>query len=167
LLAKLSEPEWTPLEVVGVLYLTLTVQLPLIATVVFAQVLPVTVKKVVLTGSNDSAPIVSGAVPALVTVTTLVTCARGFGIVNVSVRVPDTVVSVPLVAEVKVSVPCAAATPVPLRATGEPVTGTLAVMVNVADAEPAAFGENTTVIVQLPGANVVVQVPPAAPAGRE
>ena len=53
-----------------------------------------------------SAVIVKGAAPELVTVTTLVTGARGVGIVNVRVLTPNTVPSVPLVAEVKLSVPC-------------------------------------------------------------
>ena len=60
----------------------------------------------------------------------------------------------------------AAPTPAPARVTGEPETGTLAVMVSVPGAEPAATGENTTLIVhEAPDANVVVQVPPDA--GRE
>jgi len=55
-----------------------------------------------------------------------------------------------------------AATPVPLRATGEPLTVTLAVMVTVPVFAPAVVGENVTVIVQLaPAAKVVPQVPPA------
>jgi hypothetical protein len=49
--------------------------------------------------------IVRLAVPVFVTVTTLVTGARGVGIVNVRVRTPATVVSVPLVAEVKLTIP--------------------------------------------------------------
>jgi hypothetical protein len=61
-----------------------------------------------------------------------------------------------------------AATPVPLRATGEPVIVTLPVIVSVALTSPVAVGENTTLIVQVaPAAKVAVQVPPAAPAGRE
>src|SRR5882672_2605585 len=59
-----------------------------------------------------SAVIVKGAAPELVTVTTLVTGARGDGIVNVRARTPNTVPSVPLVAAVKVNVPCGAATTV-------------------------------------------------------
>src|SRR5256885_14260125 len=57
-----------------------------------------------------SAVICTGAVPLLVTVTTLVTGARGVGIVNVRVLTPNTVPSVPLVAAVKVNVPCGAVT---------------------------------------------------------
>src|SRR5271169_2111423 len=52
-------------------------------------------------------------------------------------------------------------TPVPLSATGEPVTATLAKMVSVPDAAPVAVGVNTTLMVQVaPVARVVVQVPP-------
>jgi hypothetical protein len=54
-----------------------------------------------------------------------------------------------------------AATPVPERATGDPVTGTFAVMVAVPFTSPGVVGEKTTVIVQVAaGANVAVQVPP-------
>src|ERR1700687_2419774 len=61
----------------------------------------------------------------------------------------------------------ALSTPVPLSATGEPMTGTLAVMASVPVAAPAAVGRNTTLMVQVvPAARVVPQVPPAAPAGR-
>ena len=53
------------------------------------------------------------------------------------------------------------AIPVPLRATGDPVTGTLPAMVRVALTRPVAVGVKTTVMVQLdPAAKVVVQVPP-------
>ena len=53
------------------------------------------------------------------------------------------------------------ATPVPLSATGEPATATLARMVRVPLSAPAAVGENTTLMVQVaPAARVVVQVPP-------
>ena len=56
-----------------------------------------------------------------------------------------------------------AATPVPLSATGEPVTGTLPVMVTVPFARPGgAVGENVTRMVQLAfAAKVAPQVPPA------
>jgi len=61
-----------------------------------------------------------------------------------------------------------AAMPVPVRVTGEPVTVTFAVMVNVPFAAPGgAIGENTTLIVQVPaaGVSVPVQVPlPPPPA---
>jgi hypothetical protein len=52
-------------------------------------------------------------------------------------------------------------TPLPLRLTGEPATGTLAVTVSVPFTAPAAFGENTTLIVQeVSEARVPPQVPP-------
>jgi len=61
-----------------------------------------------------------------------------------------------------------AATPVPESPTGEPVTGTLALMVTVAFIAPVVLGWNTTLMVQLaPGNRGLVQLPPAAPAGRE
>ena len=72
---------------------------------------------------NESPVICRFAVPVLVMVTTLVTAARDVGIENVNVGTPPTVVIVPLVAEVKLSVPCAR-TPVPVSVTGEPVTAT-------------------------------------------
>jgi hypothetical protein len=60
-----------------------------------------------------------------------------------------------------------AATPVPLRPTGEPFTATFAVIVRVWFTVPAAVGEKTTLMVQFePAARVVPQVPPADPAGR-
>src|SRR6202035_125440 len=52
--------------------------------------------------------------------------------------------------------------PVPVNVTGDPVTATLAVMVNVPFAGPTAVGGNVTVIVQVEGgANVAPQLPPA------
>ena len=64
----------------------------------------------------------------------------------------------------RVSVAVPAATPVPLRPTGEPETATLAVMVSVPDTGPAAVGENTTLMVhEAPAANesgMAPQVPP-------
>ena len=61
-----------------------------------------------------------------------------------------------------------AATPVPLRVTGDPATVTLAVMVTVPPYVVVVVGANCTTIVQVPGpASVVPHVPPAAPAGRE
>ena len=60
------------------------------------------------------------------------------------------------------------ATPVPVSVTGEPVTGTLALMVNVPLTRPVAVGVNTTLMLQAePAVKVAPQVPPAAPAGRE
>ena len=59
--------------------------------------------------------------------------------------------------------------PMPLRATGEPVTVVLAVIANVPFTVPMAVGLKTTLMVQVAVATVrvPVQVPPAAPAGRE
>jgi hypothetical protein len=60
------------------------------------------------------------------------------------------------------------AVPVPVRATGEPTTGTFAVMVAVPVALPAAVGEKTTTMVQVDaGLRVAPQVPPPAPATLE
>ncbi len=58
------------------------------------------------------------------------------------------------------------ATPVPLRSTGEPLIVALDVIVRVAETSPLAFGENTTLMVQLPvaGVSVAPHVPPAVPA---
>jgi len=76
------------------------------------QVFAGTVYKPPILTRRFSAVICKGAVPVLVTVTTLMTGARGEGIVNVRLRTPITVPSVPLVAEVKLSVPCGATTTV-------------------------------------------------------
>src|SRR5207248_3279422 len=92
-------------RVAGVAYVTLKVHVPLIASVV-VQVPGATEYSPPMLTKRFSAVIVKGAVPVLVTVTTLVTEARGLGIVKVRVRTPNTVVSVPLVAAVKVKVPC-------------------------------------------------------------
>src|SRR5882762_2280366 len=90
----------------GVAYLTLTVHVPPIASgAVNEQVVPVTLYKPPMLIVRTSSVIRSGAAPVLVTVMTLVTGARGAGIVNVRVRMPRSVPSVPLVAEVKLSVP--------------------------------------------------------------
>src|ERR1700722_8078974 len=110
-------------RVAGVAYRMLTVQVPFAAsgdTVV--QVCAVMLYRPPKFSASVSAVIVSGPPPVLVTVTTLVTAARDAGIVNLSVGKPSAVASVPLVALVKLSVPTAV--PVPLSATGEPVTVT-------------------------------------------
>src|SRR5437899_1317233 len=88
--------------------------------VVSEQVVPVKLNLPPRLTDRVSAVIWSEPAPELVTVTTLVTGARGVGIVKVRVRTPKTVVSVPFVAELKVNVP--GVTPVPVRVTGEPVT---------------------------------------------
>jgi hypothetical protein len=116
-----------PGRVAGVAYLTLTVQVPPAARgVVNEQVVPVMLYRPPMLIDRVSAVICTGA-PVAVIVTTLVTAARGVGMVNVRVRTPATVPSVPLVAAVKVNVPV----PLPVRVTGEPVTATFAVIVAV------------------------------------
>ena len=95
----------------GVAYLTLTVHVPPTASgVVNEQVVAGTEYKPPMLIVRTSSVIRSGAAPVLVTVMTLVTAARGAGIVNVRVRMPRGVPSVPLVAEVKLSVPDPATT---------------------------------------------------------
>src|SRR5437016_9479767 len=90
----------------GVAYPTLMVHVPPIARgVVNEQVVAGTVYKPPTLSRRFSAVICKGAAPVFVTVTTLVTAARNVGIANVRVRTPSTDASVPLVAEVKLSVP--------------------------------------------------------------
>jgi len=92
--------------VAGVAYVTLTVHVPPPASgVVKEQEFAVTEYNPPMLSRRFSAVICTGAVPLLVTVTTLMTGARGDGIVKVRVRTPNMVVSVPLIAEVKVTVP--------------------------------------------------------------
>jgi hypothetical protein len=80
--------------------------LPGASGVVNEQVVPVTLYNPPILIDRVSAVICNGTVAlVLVIVTTLVTGARGVGIVKVRVRTPKTVVSVPFVAEVKASVP--------------------------------------------------------------
>lgn len=67
----------------------------------------------------------------------------------------------PIVTKVKAEGETDSLTPVPLRATGEPFTTTLAEMVAIAEAAPGAAGEKTMLIVQLAAAaNVAPQEPP-------
>ena len=106
-------------RVAGVAYLILIVHVPPTATVVAEQEFAVTLYKPPTLSGRDAALIVNGAVPLLVTVTTLVTGARGVGIVNARVRTPSTVASVPLVALVKLRMPIGI--PVPVSVTGVPV----------------------------------------------
>src|SRR6267143_334025 len=95
----------------GVAYLTLTVHVPPTAIgVVNEQLLPVTLYKPPKLIVRSSSVICSGAAPVLLTVMTLVTGARPAGMVNVRVRMPRNDPSVPLVAEVKLSVPDPATT---------------------------------------------------------
>jgi hypothetical protein len=71
----------------GVAYLTLKVHVPPTASgVVKEQVFAGTVYRPPMLRERFSAVICKGAVPVLVSVTTLVTGARGVGIVNVRVR---------------------------------------------------------------------------------
>ena len=95
----------------GVAYVTLKVHVPPIASgVVKEQVFAGTEYNPPMLTRRFSAVIAKGAVPVLVTVTTLVTGTPRVGVVNVRVRTPTTVVSVPLVAAVKLNVPCGAVT---------------------------------------------------------
>jgi hypothetical protein len=103
------------------------------------------------------APPVKATLPVLVTVrvrallvvpTAQLPKANGFG-VTVAVRI--------------------AAVPVPVSVTGEPVTGTLAVMVSVPLYDCTAVGANVTLMVQVaPAAKVAPQFPPVRekPAGK-
>jgi len=128
-------------RVVGVAYLTLTVHVPPAASgVVKEQVVAgVRLYKPPKLSAKVSAVICSEPAPVLVIVTTLVTGARGVGMVNVSVRsiVPT---SVPLVAEVKLSWP----TTLPVRLTGDPATGALPEKVSVPVTEVVVVAVNTT-----------------------
>src|SRR6267378_4808774 len=103
-----------PGRVTGVAYVTLKVHvLPTASGVVKEQVFADTEYKLPVLSRRFSAVICKGPVPLLVTMTTLVTGARGVGIVNVRARIPSTVASVPLVAEVTLNVPCPPAPPPP------------------------------------------------------
>jgi hypothetical protein len=105
----------------GVAYLMLTVHgLPGANGVVNEQVVPVMLYKPPMLIKSVSAVIRNGPAPVLVIVTTLVTGARGDGMVKVRVRPSPAPLNVPWVADVKLSVP--GRTPVPVRVTGEPVT---------------------------------------------
>jgi hypothetical protein len=77
-----------------------------------------------------SGPVLPPPAGALFRIVTFCVCAA-----------PPTVMKVKLVGETE------SLTPFPLSATGELVTGTLAVTVSVPLTAPAAFGENTTLIV--------------------
>jgi len=92
-------------RVVGVAYRILIVHVPAGATVAPVQVLAVMLYKPPMLSERAGVPIVSGVAPVFVIVTTLVTGARGVGIVKVRVRKPKIVASVPFVAEVKARVP--------------------------------------------------------------
>jgi hypothetical protein len=95
---------------VGVAYRTFTVHVaPGFNGVAKEQVVAVTLKNVPL--RMVSPVICNGAAPVFVTVTTLVTAARGDGIVNVRVCVPRRFPSDPFVAFVKVRVPAVTVKP--------------------------------------------------------
>ena len=98
----------------------------------------------------------SGVFPVLVTVIVLATLAMPVG-------------QLPKTSELGLTVAvCVATTPVPERATGEPVTATLAVMVTFPVEATAVAGEKTTLMVQVElAAKVAAQVPPAVPVGLE
>src|SRR5882762_330240 len=103
-----------PGRAAGVAYVTLKLHvLPTASGVVKEQVFADTEYKLPVLSRRFSAVIRKGPVPLLVTVTTLVTGVRAVGIVNVRVRTPSMVVSVPLVAEVTLNVPCPPAPPPP------------------------------------------------------
>src|SRR4029077_7160841 len=74
----------------------------------------------------------------------------------------------PIVTKVSAAGEPESLTPFPLRATGEPLTPTLAVIVTLPATGPGAVGENTMLIVQLPAAvNVVPHEPPERPNGAD
>lgn len=109
------------------------------------QVVPVMLYSPPKFSESDSAVICRGPVPELVMVTVLVTGARGVGMVNVSVLTPITVPRVPFVAAVKETLPVPVAIPVPVRATGEPVTAApVKATVRVRFNDPVAVGWKTT-----------------------
>lgn len=105
-----------------------------------------------------------------VTVTAALPGAAVFFSVTVPVPLPALPIGVVIliVSGFGVSETLEGGAPVPLSETGDPVTATLAPIVNAPLTGPVAVGLNTTLIVQLEvAAKVVRQVPPAAPAGRE
>src|SRR6267143_5476363 len=98
----------------GVAYVTLKLHvLPTASGVVKEQVFADTEYKLPILSRRFSAVICKGPVPLLVTVTTLVTGVRAVGIVNARVLTPPTAVTVTLVAEVKLDVPCPPPPPPP------------------------------------------------------
>lgn len=136
-------------RVAGVAYRMPMVQVPPAASgEEVVQVCEVIEKRLPMLMERVSAVIASGPPPLFVTVTTLVTAARGEGMVKVSVRTPRTVPRVPLVAAVKVRVPTGV--PVPVSVTGEPVTvapvkATASVLLKAVDVvDVEAAGANTT-----------------------
>src|SRR6266550_2655574 len=142
LLTTASAPiSGSPGRVAGVAYLTLKVHEPPTASgVVKEQVFAGTVYKPPMLSRRFSAVICKGAVPLLVTVTTLVTGARGAGIVNVKVRTPSTVASVPLVAEVMLNVPCPPPPPPPVVAANSTAPASTALLVFLAFPKKSKLG---------------------------
>lgn len=120
-MAAVSSPRSTKVGcVVGVAYRMLTVHVPAGANgVVNEHVVPVTPYKPPMFTARVSVVICNGPAPVLVIVTTLVTGARGDGMVKVRVRPTPAPLNVPFVADVKASLP--GATPVPVSVTGVPV----------------------------------------------
>lgn len=159
-------------SVAGVAYLMLIVQVAFGASgAVNEQVVPVDVNNSGLKRpSTVSAVICRLPAPVLVMVTTLVTGARGVGMVNVNTGIAPGVM-VPLVAEVKVSLPVPGATLVPVSVTGVPVPAAGPAAPLKATAKlPVKFvpfavpvgGLNTTLTVQeAPTAKLAPQLPPA------
>jgi hypothetical protein len=130
LLVTAAVPRWGAVGgggAAGVAYVTLIVQVvpgaSVAGNVPAPQVVPVKLNNVFAIPATDSAVIATGVLPAaplFLIVTTLVTGARGVGIVKVRVCSPATTAQhVALVAAVKANGP--AATPVPDRVTGVPV----------------------------------------------
>jgi hypothetical protein len=156
----------------GVAYLMLIVQVPPGASgVVNEQVVPVEVNSVLKKPVTASAVICRLPAPVLVIVTTLVTGARGVGMVNVNTRPRIVVARVALVAEVKLSVPGVTAVPVSVTGVPVPVAGPMAPL-KATVRLPVKFvpfavpvgGLNTTLKVQAaPTARVVPQLPPPPP----
>jgi hypothetical protein len=135
-----------------------------------AKVVPVQLSESVLKNQVRAFAPAPEFTATLLTVTEAPPAAAVFLKVTVPVPVPKFRIGVATVIDSGFGVTdtVAGTTPVPDRATGEPVTGTLAASVNVALTAPVAVGANTTLIVQLEAdAKVTPQVPPAAPAGRE
>jgi len=134
--------------VVGVAYLMLTVHVPAGAKgVVNEHVVAATLYKPPVFIGRASAVICNGPAPVLVIVTTLVTGARGDGMVKVRVRNRPAPLNVPFVADVKLSVP--GTTPVPVSVTGVPVPvaplkATAKLPVKVLPAGVPVGGVNTT-----------------------
>src|SRR2546430_10967007 len=117
-------------RVAGVAYVTLKLHVSPVASE--EQGFADTVYKPPMLTRRFSAVISKGAVPVLVTVITLVTEARGVGIVNVKVGTPTTLPSVPLVAERMLNVPCPPPPPPPVVAPNSTAPASTALLVFLA-----------------------------------